>query len=220
MSDAPPLPFRVKSPLNSLTPGLCLWRCVYLHVCVFSVALYGYFGAVGRLTLHTLPSIVKDWSTLLFVPHDLHKVLPAEKQIPTPTIGLSKLGFSPFFDLIFSRKYSSSKLCYITAAPIHFMVKVHYRHINQNLTLGRSCINEKYPKEPPDVCLFFPVMGDLLCSRQIKAAVLSFDTKNRSYSRNANIYQNLGKTHQLEHSVRPKKEWKTVMCACLLVKAE
>ncbi len=40
-----------------------------------------------------------------------------------------------------------------------------------------------------------------------------FDTKNRSSTRNANIYQkNLGERHKHECTVSPKKEWKAVMC--------
>lgn len=63
-SHPPPPP---PSPLIHEYPQLhaladCLYVCDSLH---HFLALYGYFGAVGRLTLHTLLSIVKDQSSKL-----------------------------------------------------------------------------------------------------------------------------------------------------------
>lgn len=53
------------------TPSLWFWKAVFVCACVCDslpplLALYGYFEAVGRLTLHTLPAIVKDWSSRLY----------------------------------------------------------------------------------------------------------------------------------------------------------
>lgn len=54
-----PTSFTPKQPRLMALGSVCV--CVdSLH---FLLALYGYFGAVGRLTLYTLPSIVKDRST-------------------------------------------------------------------------------------------------------------------------------------------------------------
>lgn len=62
---------------------------------------------------------------------------------------------------------------------------------------------------------FKPTIKDYLSRSRAGDGYSLLDTKNRSSTRNANIYQNLKKTHQGERTVRPKKEWKTAMCACL-----
>lgn len=64
---SPPQTHPIKSPPpHSLLNSLGLWLlevCVCVYSLHFLLALYGYFGAVVRLTLYTLPSIVKDRST-------------------------------------------------------------------------------------------------------------------------------------------------------------
>lgn len=130
-----------------------------LFVCVCDslyhfLALYGYFGAVGRLTLHTLPFIVKDQCGRPY--HRIHITswLLKEK-IPTLTNCLPCIKI--LFDFIFlsvrtvqtigstlkfiKHKVAPSLACLLMSPHgVRDRKSAVHQYVTPNSTLGRSCL--------------------------------------------------------------------------------